>query len=56
MIYFMTAVLGRIERYSVVCFDNVNAFEALQQTSSVKGGAHTQCLDVSGIPASVQHV
>ena len=30
-----------IEYYSVVYFDLITAFEALQRSTSIKGGAHT---------------
>ena len=34
-----------IEHYSVVEFDHVTAFEALQRRTSVKGGAHMHSED-----------
>ena len=44
-----------IEHYFVAYFDCITVFEALYHRTSVKGGAHTRCLDlpVSGIDASL---
>ena len=38
-----------IEHYSVVYFDLITAFEALLRRTSVKGGAHTCCVNVVSI-------
>ena len=38
-----------IEHYSVAYFDRIAAFEALLRRTSVKGGAHTCCVNVASI-------
>ena len=43
-----------IEHYSDAYFDCVTAFEALQRSTSIKGGTHTSC--VLGIDAASLHV
>ena len=49
----MPAIQGLlIEHYFVAYFD-VALFKALQCRTSVKGGVHTHCVDVSGIHASM---
>ena len=42
-----------IKYYSVASFDSVTTIKALQHRTSFKGGAHTQCIDLSGIHASL---
>ena len=50
----MPAIQGLlIEHYFVAYFDHVAVFKALQCRTSVKGGVHTHCVDVSGIHASM---
>ena len=41
------AVVGRIERNSVAYFDHCTAFKALWCRTSIKGKAHTHCIDVA---------
>ena len=43
-----------IEHYSVACFDRIAAFEALQRRTSVKGRAHTHCVNVASIDEFTQ--
>ena len=38
-----------IEHYSVAYFDRITAFEVLYRSTSIKGGAHTRYVDLSGI-------
>ena len=45
-----------IEHYSVAYFDYIITFEALQCITSIKGGAHTCCVNVSSIHELTQHV
>ena len=40
------------EHYSVVYFDRTRAFTALYLRTSVKGGAHTCCVEASHIDAT----
>ena len=39
--------------YSVVYFDCITAFKVLQRKIFAKVGAHTRCVDVSGIHADM---
>ena len=45
-----------IEHYSFAYFDRIAAFEALQRRTSVKGGAHTRCVNVASIDEFTQRV
>ena len=45
-----------IEHYSVVYFNSIAAFEALQRRTSVKGGAHARCVNVVSIDEFTQRV
>ena len=40
------------ERYSVAYFDSTRAFTTLYLRTSVKGGAHTCCVEASHIDAT----
>ena len=41
-----------IEHYSVAYFDCITVFEVLYRSTSIKGGAHTRYVDLSGIDAA----
>ena len=45
-----------IEHYCVAYFARIAAFEALQRGASVKGGAHTRCVNVLSIYEFTQHI
>ena len=45
-----------IKDYSVAYFDHVTAFVALYRSISVKGGAHTRYVELSGIDAALLRV
>ena len=45
-----------IEHYSIACFSCVAAFEALQHETSIKGRAHTHCIDAQIPDQSMQCV
>ena len=45
-----------IEHYSVAYFQRITAFEALQRRTSVRGGAHKRCVNVSSIHEFTQRV
>ena len=45
-----------IEHYSVAYFYRITAFEALQRKTSVKGEAHTHCVNVLSIHEFIQCV
>ena len=55
---FINIICGKIEYYSVAYFNYVTEFEALLSISVEfpLGGAHINCIDVSGIYASMQYV
>ena len=38
----------KVKHYSIAYFDRVIVFEVLQRSTSVKGGTHTQHVDLSG--------
>ena len=40
-----------IEHYSIAYFNLVNAFEVLQHRTSIEGGAHMCCVNMSDIRA-----
>ena len=45
-----------IEHYSIAYFDRIAAFEALYCRTSVKGGAHTLCVNVASIDEFTQRI
>ena len=48
--------VDRIEHYSVAYFNHITVFKALWCRTSIKGGAHTHCINLSGIHAPLLHI
>ena len=45
-----------IEHYSVAYFDCITTFKVLKRSTSLKGGAYTRYVDLSGIDAASLHI
>ena len=54
--YYVWQSRVEIELYSVAYFARIAAFEALYRRTSVKGGAHTRCVNVASIDEFTQCV
>ena len=48
--------VAEIEQFSVVYFDHITAFEALQHKTFVRGGPHTCSATVSSVHEFTQHI
>ena len=49
MMSYMWQSRVEIEHYSVVYFNHITVFEVLWRGTSVRGGAHTRCINVVSI-------